>query len=113
MARALWLHSLRAGASPEQLEHGPPRLDGLDALDQLSTEDLFLLTALAIHGPMTLSALIEALNRPESALRAACRRLEALGVLMGELSGELYELHPRLHPQILRVLRQRALLETA
>ena len=113
VARALWLHSLRAGASPEQLEHGPPRLDGLDALDQLSTEDLFLLTALAIHGPMTLSALIEALNRPESALRAACRRLEALGVLMGELSGELYELHPRLHPQILRVLRQRALLETA
>ncbi|MCK6523348.1 hypothetical protein L6R49_18195, partial [Myxococcota bacterium] len=113
VARALWFDSLRAGASPEHIEHGPPRLDGLDALDQLNTEDLFLLTALAIHGAMDLPALVEALNRPESALRAACRRLEALGVVMGELSGEVYELNPRLHPQVLRLLRQRALLETA
>ena len=113
VARDLWTASLRASSAPDTVEHAIPELPIIEVIEELDTEDLFVLTALAIHGELDLAALVEVLNRPPSALRAACRRLEAMGVLVGDERGDRYDLGALVHPQVLRVLRQRAFLRTA
>ena len=113
VARELWLSSLCVTGDAAAVEHNLPSVAGADAVEELGTEDLFLLTALALHGELDQRAFAEVLNRPIHAIGAACRRLEALGVLRGDEQGDRYVLGELVHPQVLRVLRQRAFIETA
>ncbi|HMV69954.1 MAG TPA: hypothetical protein PKA64_24150, partial [Myxococcota bacterium] len=113
VARALWRRSLGDGELPDVVEHGPPDQPGADALAGLSTEDLFLLTALAVHGELDGPSLVEVLNVGASRIRGACRRLQAQGILISDEDRDRYEIEPLVHPLVLRLLRQRAFLVTA
>lgn len=114
VAEGLWRASHRAGAAADDVEHALPALPAAQALATLGDEDLFLLTALAVHGGLTVAELAEVLNRPAGAVQAACRRL------CGEQITHIARTEPRTYaiealvlPQVLRILRHRAFLQTA
>ncbi len=113
VARRIWATSHRGAATSGVVEHVPPSLPASQRLTPLGDDDLFLLTALAIHGEVTVAELASVLNRPEGSVQAACRRLDALDVVAGDEATDRYDIDPLAHPQVLRVLRHRAFLESA
>ena len=88
-----------------------PVLHEAAIIDTLGDEDLFLLTALVTHAGLSLSALSEVLNRPETRVRSACRRLETHGILVGNEQETWFDVADLVHPTAVRVLNQRAFLD--
>jgi hypothetical protein len=110
IARLLWRASLRAGPNGA-IEHAVPVLKESAILDTLGDEDLFLLTALVTHAGLDVAALGEVLNRPETRVWSACRRLESQGILVGNEQEEWFDVADMVHPTAVRVLTQRAFLD--
>ncbi len=70
-----------------------------------------MLTALAVHGSLTVAELAHVLNRTEFAVREACRRLASEQLLQAEgPAPSATAIDPLALPQTLRLLRNRAFL---
>ena len=111
VAEGLWRRSHREGAAPGEVEHSAPAVPKVLALLNLGDEELFMLTALAVHGSLTVAELALVLNRPEGAVQAACRRLASEQLLRAEgPAPSATTIDPLALPQTLRLLRNRAFL---
>jgi hypothetical protein len=110
IARQLWSASLRFGPDGA-IEHAVPVLNEAAVVATLGEEDLFLLAALVTHAGLDVDALSEVLNRPETRVRSACRRLATLGILAGDEEESWFDVVDNVHPTAVRVLTQRAFLD--
>ena len=86
IATVHWLDSLCRGRSERRLAvilFEPPPVEELKSLDE---DELFVLTALTIHGRLTIDELARVLNLSQTTIKVACRHLLGLGIL--ERSGD-------------------------
>lgn len=81
LAMSLWLTSLRTAGNriSVSLPAEPPRLTGLD---RTSTKNLFVFTAIALHGGLTLTELAAVTQLPSSGVRFALKSGLDAGFLM-------------------------------
>jgi hypothetical protein len=112
IARSLWQASLRSGADGA-IEHAIPAVPQAPSVDVLSDEDLFLVTAIVTHAGLGLGDLADVLNRDAIRVQSACRRLQGRGILVGNEQGTWFDVDDVVHPVVVRVLKQRAFLDTA
>ncbi|MCK6504894.1 ATP-binding protein [Myxococcota bacterium] len=110
-----WGHlrqALVGGAGPSQVEVRFFQAPGGAELEALADLDLFVLTAVVMHGELDGAALSEVLNAPLGQVHEACRRLEGLGVLREEPVDAVagWRVPAPWWPAVVRTLRQRHFL---
>ncbi len=110
VARCLWL----AGASLEGQRLGMGLFDAPQTtqLQDLSDNELFVLTAVVVHDQLGVDELARALNLPRSGVRTACQRLVARGMLAsdGFEDRSMYRLELPWIPAVERHLRNKNFL---
>ena len=109
IAKAHWLDSLCRSRSEKRLAVTLFDLPATRDLSQLDDDELFVLTALAIHGCLTTDQLAKVLNLSLPTVVVACRHLAGLGIL--DRSGDHgFASAPRWRMSIHRYLRQKNFL---
>jgi hypothetical protein len=110
VARELWLEGL-------SVREGILRVGLFDApastrLQDLTDNELFVLTAVVVHDQLDVEQLARVLNLPRSGVRTACQRLVARGVLAsdGFENSSLYRLQLTWLPAVERHLRNKNFL---
>ena len=110
VARSLWL----AGATVEGalIRVGLAEAPVAAQLQDLSDNELFVLTAVVVHDRLAVDALARTLNLPRSGVRTACQRLVARGVLAsdGFEDSSTYRLELPWLPAVERHLRNKNFL---
>ena len=109
IAKVHWLDSLCRSRSEKRLAVTLFDLPTTRDLSQLDDDELFVLTALAIHGCLTTDQLAKVLNLSLPTVVVACRHLTGLGIL--DRSGDHgFASAPRWRMSIHRYLRQKNFL---
>ena len=110
VARALWIAGSRLDG--ETLRVGLFEAPVATRLQDLTDNELFVLTAVVVHDRLTVDQLARALNLPRSGVRTACQRLVARGVLASDGFDETsqYSLELPWLPAVERHLRNKNFL---
>lgn len=109
IATVHWFDSLCRSRSERRLAVMLFDLPAIGELDELDDDELFVLTALTIHGRLTTDQLTKVLNLSSSTVVVACRHLAGLGIL--ERSGaQGFATAARWRMSIHRHLRQKNFL---
>ncbi len=107
IAQGFWLDSLCRGRSAAEVTVKLFAEPAVGEVESLRDGELFVLTALLLHGALADDDLSESLNLPAAAVHASCRHLETLGMLR---RGDAYSIAPAWRPAVERVLRQKHFL---
>jgi hypothetical protein len=110
VARCLWLDGARIEG--DRLRVGLSDAPVAAQLQDLSDNELFVLTAVVVHDQLAVLQLARALNLPRSGVRTACQRLVARGVLSsdGFEDSSTYRLELHWLPAVERHLRNKNFL---
>ena len=110
VALGYWVSSLRAGDADDEVKVALFSAPVADTLMGVGDRELFVLTALSIHGQLDIEDFAETLNMAPGICRATCRQLESLGVLLSDRSGQSFHLNEPWQPVVNKVLRQKQFL---